>query len=76
MIGDKWHILMQTYHQFTAKLKPSISMIWTFLKEVKKTVWSLVLQYIRTRPLISHPSPEWCGLLSSAYLSVFPKTSS
>src|SRR6056300_1615980 len=37
-----WPILTRTYHLFTAKLGPSISMIWTWIKKVSKTALSLV----------------------------------
>jgi hypothetical protein len=70
-----WHTLTQIFHRFIAKLGQNISMIWTCLRnEVKRLCYFRYCKHLRSRALISYLVTEWCGLLSFAYLSVFPKT--
>jgi hypothetical protein len=69
-----WPTLTRIYHQYIVKFVQSISTIWMKRNEVKETVLFSALQHLWPRAPLSYLITEWRGILSSAYLSVFPKT--
>src|SRR6056300_788101 len=67
-----WHTLTQTYHQFIAKFVPNICMIWTWIKEVSRTVWCLVFrvfQDVRSYLISCYPMVRAFGVCLSQRFS-------